>query len=122
MCGIAGLVAWDREMPPVRHLRRVTNLLAHRGPDGGAYWHEPGVFLGHRRLAIIDLATGAQPMASPDGRYVITFNGEIYNYPELRQELQSLGHSFLTSSDTEAILAAYAQWGTAGLARLEGMF
>ena len=120
MCGIFGYVG--RELPPVDHLARITNLLRHRGPDGGACWHEPGVFLGHRRLSIIDLATGAQPMTSLDGRFVITFNGEIYNYPELRDELRARGARFRTASDTEVILAGYAEWGTGLVARLEGMF
>jgi asparagine synthase (glutamine-hydrolysing) len=122
MCGIFGFAAWQRDMPAVAGLRRATNLLRHRGPDGGGYFHEPGIFLGHRRLAIIDLETGQQPMASADGRYVITFNGEIYNYPELRDELRALGATFLTTSDTEVVLAAVAAWGPAVLARFEGMF
>jgi asparagine synthase (glutamine-hydrolysing) len=122
MCGIFGFAAWDRDLPRVDHLCRATNLLRHRGPDGGGYWREPGVFFGHRRLAIIDLNTGDQPMASADGRYVITFNGEIYNYPELRDELRALGARFLTASDTEVILAAFAAWGTEMLPRFEGMF
>jgi asparagine synthase (glutamine-hydrolysing) len=120
MCGIFGYVG--RDLPPVRDLARITNLLSHRGPDAGACWHEPGVFLGHRRLSIIDLAAGAQPMFSADGRYVITFNGEIYNYPELRDQLRGLGAVFDTASDTEVILAGYAHWGTGVAARLEGMF
>ncbi|MEQ1575329.1 MAG: asparagine synthase (glutamine-hydrolyzing), partial [Vicinamibacterales bacterium] len=122
MCGIFGYVAWDQGMPPLPDLCKVTNLLRHRGPDGGAYWQEPGVFFGHRRLAIIDLSTGDQPMATADGRYVITFNGEIYNYPELRDELRDHGAGFRTSSDTEVILAGYARWGPDVVARLEGMF
>ena len=122
MCGIFGYVAWDREMPASRDLCAVTNLLRHRGPDGGGYWEDPGVFFGHRRLAIIDLSTGEQPMASADARYVITFNGEIYNYPELRDELRHGGATFQTTSDTEVILAGYAAWGPDVAARLEGMF
>ena len=122
MCGIFGFVSWDRAMPPVSDLCRATNLLRHRGPDAGGYWHERGVFFGHRRLAIIDLATGDQPMPSIDGRYVITFNGEIYNYPELREELRRGGRAFQTASDTEVILEGYQQWGTEVVHRLEGMF
>jgi len=122
MCGIFGFVAWDQTMPPVADLCRATNLLRHRGPDAGGYWHEPGVFLGHRRLAIIDLATGDQPMPSGDGRYTITFNGEIYNYPELRDELRRHGRRFQTASDTEVILEGYRHWGTDVVRRLEGMF
>jgi asparagine synthase (glutamine-hydrolysing) len=120
MCGIFGFVG--RGLPPVRDLARVTNLLSHRGPDGGACWHEPGVFLGHRRLSIIDLNTGKQPMFSGDGRYVITFNGEIYNYLELREELRASGVEFKTASDTEVILAGYSRWGVDVAAKLEGMF
>jgi asparagine synthase (glutamine-hydrolysing) len=122
MCGIFGFASWDRAIPSVPDLCRATNLLRHRGPDGGGYWHEPGVFFGHRRLAIIDLAIGSQPMASIDRRYVITFNGEIYNYPELREELRREGCAFQTASDTEVILAGYETWGTAVVGRLEGMF
>jgi len=120
MCGIFGFVG--RDLPPIGDLARATNLLSHRGPDGGACWHEPGVFLGHRRLSIIDLNTGAQPMFSGDGRYVIIFNGEIYNYVELRDQLRASGAEFRTASDTEVILAGYARWGVDVAAKLEGMF
>jgi asparagine synthase (glutamine-hydrolysing) len=120
MCGIFGYIG--RGLPPGRDLARITNLLAHRGPDGGGCWHEPGVFLGHRRLSIIDLDTGAQPMFGADGRYVITFNGEIYNYPELREDLRARGGEFRTASDTEVILVGYEQWGPDVVAKLEGMF
>jgi asparagine synthase (glutamine-hydrolysing) len=120
MCGIFGFVG--RNVPPVGDLARATNLLSHRGPDGGACWHEPNVFLAHRRLSIIDLDSGAQPMFSADGRYVITFNGEIYNYPELRDDLRARGAEFRTASDTEVILAGYARWGVEVAAKLEGMF
>src|SRR5437763_5249948 len=122
MCGILGQANWTRQPPPVADLARATNLIRHRGPDGGACWHEPGVFLGHRRLSIIDLACGQQPMASRDRRYVITFNGEIYNYPELQAELRAAGALLHTSSDTEVIVEGYAHWGIGVLARLQGMF
>ena len=122
MCGIFGYVDAGGTLPPTEKLCRITNLLRHRGPDGGGYWAAPGVFLGHRRLSIIDLSSGGQPMASADGRYVITFNGEIYNYPELRDELRAAGIRFRTTSDTEVILAAYAHWGVDAVRRFEGMF
>lgn len=122
MCGIFGFVDWGGALPAVEHLARATNLLRHRGPDGGAFWTEPGVFLGHRRLAIIDLATGDQPMMTADGRFVITFNGEIYNYPELRDDLRARGAEFRTASDTEVILEGYRAWGADVVPRLEGMF
>ena len=122
MCGIFGFVDSANALPSIERLCRLTNLVRHRGPDGGGYWTDRGVFFGHRRLSIIDLAGGQQPMASADGRYVITFNGEIYNYPELRDELKTEGVSFRTTSDTEVILEAYARWGLDAIARLEGMF
>ena len=96
--------------------------ITHRGPDAGGEWVEEGVFLGHRRLSIIDLATGAQPMHSADGRYVIVFNGEIYNFPELRAVLARYGASFNTHSDTEVILEGYRRWGTEIVQHLHGMF
>ncbi len=122
MCGIFGYAAWRGPMPAVGDLCRLTNLLRHRGPDAGGYWAEPGVFLGHRRLSILDLASGDQPMTDVTGRYVVTFNGEIYNYVELRDRLRREGAVFRTTSDTEVILAGYAAWGTDVVERLEGMF
>lgn len=123
MCGIAGIyhLGVPKPVDPVR-VEAMADALLHRGPDGRGVWTAPGVGLGHRRLSIIDLAGGAQPMASPDGRLVITFNGEIYNYRELRVELEGKGHPFRTDSDTEVLLAAWLQWGTECLARLNGMF
>lgn len=97
--------------------------VAHRGPDGEGFFRDGPVALAHRRLAIIDLSDrAAQPMHSADGRYVLTYNGEIYNYRELRQELQRLGHAFRTSSDSEVLLAAWVQWGPGALPRFNGMF
>ncbi len=100
----------------------MSDALAHRGPDGSGVWTAAGVGLGHRRLSIIDLAGSPQPMHSHDGRAVVSFNGEIYNYRELRRELESSGSVFRTDGDTEVILAAYLKWGVKCLDRLNGMF
>ncbi len=123
MCGLVGIV--DLRGEPVAHetLRRMTDTIAHRGPDGEGHWVGDGVGLGHRRLAIIDLSPGGrQPMLSPDGQLAIVYNGEIYNYQELRAELQALGHRFVSSSDTEVLLHAWEAWGPGCLDRLNGMF
>lgn len=124
MCGIAGYLTLDREPAAVALVRRMTDAIAHRGPDGDGFWVEGPVAFGHRRLAIIDLSDGGrQPMQTPDGRFTITYNGEIYNYAELKAQLRALGHSFRSTSDTEVLLHAIAQWGLAGaLPRLNGMF
>lgn len=98
------------------------DAMVHRGPDGAGVWTAPGVGLGHRRLSIIDLAGSPQPMASADGRAVIVFNGEIYNFRELRRELAAAGATFRTDGDTEVILAAWQRWGVDCLAHLQGMF
>ncbi|HEY1605979.1 MAG TPA: XrtA/PEP-CTERM system amidotransferase [Allosphingosinicella sp.] len=123
MCGIAGLFHPEIPKPvdPAR-IRAMADVLAHRGPDGSGVWTGPGVGFGHRRLSIIDLEGGVQPMRSADGALVLTYNGEIYNFREVKTELEALGHGFATHSDTEVILAAWAQWGTACLERLNGMF
>lgn len=123
MCGVLG--AFSRQGAPldVPQLAAATDLLRHRGPDGGAFWADGPFFFGHRRLSIIDLsASGDQPMATRNPDLVITFNGELYNYRELRGELRSRGHLFETDSDTEVILRAYAEWREAMLPRLRGMF
>ncbi len=122
MCGISGQLRW--ETPPDRALvERMTCALAHRGPDGQGVYVDGPIALGHRRLAIIDLTTGGdQPMSDAGGRCAIVFNGEIYNYRELRKELASAGASFRSQSDTEVILAAYLHWGPSMLTRLNGMF
>src|SRR4029434_3932473 len=105
--------------------RGMTRVLAHRGPDGEGFAHpngEPFGF-GHRRLAILDLTSaGAHAMGDASGRYCITYNGEVYNYRDLRRELEGKGHRFRSTSDTEVILAGYAQWGKGCLDRLNGMF
>lgn len=123
MCGIAGIFHCGTVKPvdPAR-VERMADALAHRGPDGSGVWTAPGVGLGHRRLSVIDIAGSPQPMLSADGRAVIVFNGEIYNFRELRRELQGLGAQFRTDGDTEVILAAWARWGPDCLHRLHGMF
>jgi len=123
MCGITGLFdtrsrrEFDRAL-----LKRMNDSQAHRGPDGEGEHHEPGVALGHRRLSIIDLATGQQPLYNEDETVVVVFNGEIYNYQELIPELQALGHTFHTRSDTEVIVHAWEAWGERCVDRFRGMF
>lgn len=122
MCGILGFAF--REPGERRSLdQQDFARLAHRGPDGSGVYANEFVQFGHTRLAIIDLSdAGCQPMASHDGRFVVTFNGEIYNYLELRAELKALGESFYTQSDTEVLLVAYARWGRDCVKRFRGMF
>ncbi|MGQ0659177.1 MAG: asparagine synthase (glutamine-hydrolyzing) [Chromatiales bacterium] len=122
MCGIFGRLATVGTIPDPEPLIAATSLLLHRGPDEGGWWWEGPFFLGHRRLAIIDLAQGHQPMASPDGRYVVVFNGEIYNYIELREALTREGYRFRTQSDTEVLLNGYHAWGVNLPRYLVGMF
>lgn len=123
MCGIAGIFHYETIKPvDPKRVQRMTDAVSHRGPDGSGVWTAPGVGLGHRRLSIIDLAGSPQPMHAADGRAVIVFNGEIYNYRALRRELEQGGAKFRTDGDTETILAAWQRWGPDCLARLEGMF
>ena len=123
MCGIAGIFHTEGMKPvdPAR-VRAMCDAIAHRGPDGDGIWTAPGVGLGHRWLAIIDLAGSPQPMASTDGAAMLVFNGEIYNYRELRRELAAEGVPFRTDGDSEVILAAWQRWGVDCLPRLYGMF
>ncbi len=127
MCGIAGIFAYLDVAPPVdrAELMRINDRMAPRGPDGNRQWFGPDGRVGfaHLRLAIIDLSEGgAQPKASADGSLVITFNGEIYNYRELRADLQAKGRVFQSESDTEVLLQLYAEYGDAMVGRLRGMF
>ena len=126
MCGIAGLISLN----PETHIDAMLRSIEHRGRDDEGVWTSPSIddterraCLGHRRLSIIDTSiAGHQPMLSADGRYVITYNGEIYNYRELREQLKSKGHPFHTDTDTEVLLAAFSEWGEACLDHLNGMF
>lgn len=129
MCGIVGILDPLKKMPSgdlIRHIKNMTVKIAHRGPDADGYWLDSrgGIGLGHRRLAILDLSIeAAQPMHSADGRYVLVFNGEIYNFKTLGRELTSLGYKFRGHSDTEIMLAAFSSWGVQkAMGRFEGMF
>ncbi len=122
MCGIAGIIDLKRRAVDRSRLERMCNALHHRGPDEAGYYIRQNVGLGHRRLSIIDLSTGRQPLSNEDGTVWITFNGEIYNFQALRAELTGQGHRFSTQSDTEAIVHAYEEYGADCLQRLRGMF
>ncbi|HZR22947.1 MAG TPA: asparagine synthase (glutamine-hydrolyzing) [Vicinamibacterales bacterium] len=128
MCGIAGFVESSTSNQPLgvetsrALVHRMCQVIEHRGPDDEGLWVAPGVALGMRRLSIIDLSTGHQPIHNEDETVWIVFNGEIYNYQSLRRELEAAGHRFYTSTDTETIVHAYEEWGSKAIARLRGMF
>jgi len=123
MCGIAGIFNLNGEPVSPVTLRRMTDAIAHRGPDGEGFYTDSFLGLGHRRLAIIDLSSaGHQPMMTPDGQRVISYNGEVYNFQELRLELEATGERFRSRTDTEVVLAAFARWGLGALDRFNGMF
>ncbi|HZD20324.1 MAG TPA: asparagine synthetase B, partial [Burkholderiales bacterium] len=120
MCGLAGYLSPRRYADEV--LAAMTTSLAHRGPDAAGYFRDGPVALGHRRLSVIDIAGSPQPMSTPDGDLTIIFNGEIYNFRELRTALGARGHRLRTAGDTEALLYAYREYGTRMLEHLQGMF
>jgi|688.fasta_scaffold10048_7 asparagine synthase (glutamine-hydrolysing) len=123
MCGIAGILHFTQQ--PVAHsqIKDMTNSIAHRGPDGEGQYIDGCVGIGHRRLAILDLSpAGHQPMQTLDGRFVITYNGEIYNFQEIRMQLEALGYQFHSNTDTEVVLNAYAEWGHKCLNKFNGMY
>ncbi|MFI8191606.1 N-acetylglutaminylglutamine amidotransferase [Streptomyces sp. NPDC085946] len=123
MCGLSGEIRFDGGRPDMAAVERMTDRLAPRGPDGRGLWSQGPVALGHRRLKIIDLSdSGAQPMADPHARLTGVFNGCIYNYRELRDELLGRGHRFFSDSDTEVVLKAYQEWGTDCVDHFYGMF
>ena len=121
MCGIAGFVGAGEHAD----VHRMIDVLAHRGPDGEGVWIDQNsrVFFGHRRLSILDIAAGSQPMTTLDEQLVVTFNGEIYNHAELRANLEARGHRFKTDHcDTEVLLYGYREWGPGLLEKLNGMW
>jgi asparagine synthase (glutamine-hydrolysing) len=123
MCGISGIFEFDQARTMEREtVHRMNESIRHRGPDDEGIFVGPGIGLGHRRLSIIDVAGGHQPIGNEDGTIWVMCNGEIYNYPDLRQELLSRGHKFTTRSDTEAIVHLYEDYGEECFARLRGMF
>ena len=122
MCGICGIYNLDGRPVDQNVLERMNSTLVHRGPDDEGYYIDESIGLGHRRLSIIDLNTGQQPILNEDGTKVIIFNGEIYNFADLKQELEKKGHWFKTKTDTEAIIHAYEEWGTDSVSHLRGMF
>jgi asparagine synthase (glutamine-hydrolysing) len=121
MCGIAGFLLRDKSAP-APSLKLMCDQIRHRGPDDEGFYREDGCGLGMRRLSIIDLSTGHQPISNEDGSIWVVFNGEIYNYRQLQEELESQGHRFATRSDTETLVHLYEQYGVDGLAKLRGMF
>ncbi|MCA9644367.1 MAG: asparagine synthase (glutamine-hydrolyzing), partial [Myxococcales bacterium] len=124
MCGIAGILSLKADLPPtpIEVLSRMAATIEHRGPDEFGVYRDARIGLAHSRLSIIDLATGQQPLSDVDERFWLVFNGEIFNYVELRAELVALGHRFRTKSDTEVIVAAFKQWGRAAFSRFNGQF
>src|SRR5215204_4458460 len=123
MCGIVGRFNYDPLRPIDRStLAAMTDSVSHRGPDAAGYHVAPGIGLGHRRLSIIDLSTGDQPLCNENGTVWTIFNGEIYNFAEVRRELLANGHQFRTSSDTEVIVHGYEQWGERCVEKFRGMF
>src|SRR5213079_3765459 len=123
MCGIAGVIYDDRSRAvQPEELKRMSDTLTHRGPDDEGFFVDQNVGLAMRRLNVIDLVTGHQPISNEDGSVWIVFNGEIYNFPELRRELESKGHRFYTHTDTEVIVHLYEDLGSECVQKLRGMF
>lgn len=123
MCGVAGVIRLDGGNIEPSLLTSMTDAIAHRGPDGEGQWIEGNVGIGHRRLSIIDLSeTGHQPMVDASNRFVLSYNGEVYNFKELRTELEKLGHRFRGKSDSEVVLISFVEWGTSAFIKFNGMF
>src|SRR5438477_7238061 len=122
MCGIAGILSLDGRPVAAEDVRSMCDAIVHRGPDDEGFFIRPDVGLGMRRLSIIDLHTGHQPMSNEDGTVWVVFNGEIYDFQRLRNNLISRGHRFTTQSDTETIIHLYEEEGVQGIHRLRGMY
>ncbi len=123
MCGITGIFHFEKSRKvDYNRLKKMTDIIRHRGPDGEGFYSDKYIGLGHRRLSIIDLSTGAQPMFNDNKSIVLVLNGEIYNYIELKQELINLGHTFRTTSDTEVVIRAYQEWGVDCQKKFNGMW
>jgi len=122
MCGIAGFLTTSPAPGDEKILERMTTAIAHRGPDGFGYFHDPGVHLGHRRLSIVDLATGGQPMANEDDSVWLIYNGEIFNHSDVRPELEAAGHRYKSHCDTETVIHSWEQYGAKSVSRFRGMF
>ena len=122
MCGICGVIGLESKLNGEAVVRRMLAAIVHRGPDEEGILVAPPIVAGSRRLSIIDLPGGSQPIWNETGTLAVIYNGEIYNFRELRKELEDKGHTFLTRSDTEVIVHAYEQWGEQFVARLRGMF
>lgn len=123
MCGIVGILNLNGEPVSVNLLKKMTKVIEHRGPDAEGFWVDSYIGFGHQRLSIIDVSSlGNQPMQTEDGRYVITYNGEVYNFSNLRMDLKSKGYNFTSTSDTEVVLKSYAEWGSECINKFNGMF
>lgn len=123
MCGIAGILNLNGSVISATLLKKMTDIISHRGPDGEGFWIDTYIGFGHRRLAIIDLTPlGHQPMQTEDGNYIITYNGEVYNFREIRIELEKKGYRFKSKTDSEVVLKAYKQWGKKCILKFNGMF
>src|SRR5688572_29594549 len=122
MCGIAGIARLHPNVVAVEPLARMAAAIRHRGPDGYGFYAGSHVGFAHLRLSIVDVSGGAQPLTNEDGQIVVTYNGEVYNHPELRRELEARGHQFRTRSETEVLVHAYEEWGAQMLQRLNGQF
>lgn len=123
MCGIAGIFNLSGQPVSVSLLKRMTDIISHRGPDGDGFWIDSSIGFGHRRLSIIDLTpAGNQPMQTEDGSYIITYNGEVYNFQSIKLELEARGYQFKSKTDTEVVLKAYAEWGEKCILKFNGMF